>query len=705
MNHILLTIPTGAKVGLSTISIGLFRALDRQGVRVGFFKPISQPLHSRGDTEDCSTRFIASETAVVPPDPMALSEVRSYISEDRTELLMEQIVQRFNQAAQGFDVMVVEGLLQTEDFPMGAMLNKRIVQTLSAEVILVSQLHDCSPEELNRQIEIAVLEYQGSVVGSIINKAALEIVADRPLSESIDAMARQLKSQCPVFERRELDLIGIVPYAKDLLAPRTKDVAKLIHATPLFEGQMENRRVRNIELCARSIPNMLWVLKTGNLLVTPSDRNEIIVAAAMAAVNGAQIAGLILTGDMEPDEGVLKFCRKAWDTGLPVLRVNLTSFQTAKALTEMNPEIPADDSERINKAMDLVARSIDGGWIRKALATAVKTRLSPAAFRHMLARRASSRCKRIVLPEGNEPRTIQAAISCQLRGISDCILLGVESEIRAQAEALGVVIPDELQIIEPEKVLAKYVPPLVEMRKHKNMTEEIAKDHLSDNVVLGTMMLALGEVDGLVSGAVHSSANTVRPALQLIKTHKEAKIVSSIFFMCLPEQVLVYGDCAINPDPDAEELADIAIQSAESAKAFGMEPSIAMISYSTLGSGSGKDVDKVVEATRLVRELRPDLLIDGPLQYDAASTADVAAKKAPDSPVAGKANVFIFPDLNTGNTTYKAVQRSANVISIGPMLQGLNKPVNDLSRGALVDDIIYTIALTAIQAQQREDLL
>ncbi len=702
MNHILLTIPTGAKVGLSTISIGLFRALDRQGVRVGFFKPISQPMHSRGGVEDCSTKFITTETAIVPPEPIPLSEVRRYISEDKTELLMEQIVQRFNQAAHGFDAMVVEGLLQTEDFPMGAMLNKRIALTLSAEVILVSQYHDVTPVELNRQIEIAALEYNGSVVGSIINKADVEIVADRPLSEGIEELTRELRTNCPVFERRNLDLIGIVPYSRDLLAPRTSDVAKLINASPLFPGQMEHRRVHNIELCARTIPNMLWVLKSGNLLVTPGDRHEIIISAAMAALNGAQLAGLIITGDVEPDEGVLKLCRKAWETGLPVMRVNLTSFQTAKALSEMNPEIPVDDSERINKAMDLVARSIDGGWIRKALSTAVKTRLSPAAFRHMLARRAASRKKRIVLPEGNEPRTIQAAIACQLRGLSDCILLGSKADIQAQAEALGVEIPVELQILEPEKVVQDYVAPLVKMRKHKNMTEEIAKDHLSDNVVLGTMMLALGEVDGLVSGAVHSSANTVRPALQLIKTHKEAKIVSSIFFMCLPEQVLVYGDCAINPDPSAEELADIAIQSAESAKAFGMEPSIAMISYSTLGSGSGKDVDKVVEATKLVKELRPDLLIDGPLQYDAASTADVAAKKAPDSPVAGKANVFIFPDLNTGNTTYKAVQRSANVISIGPMLQGLNKPVNDLSRGALVDDIIYTIALTAIQAQQRE---
>jgi phosphate acetyltransferase len=701
MKHILLTIPTGPKVGLSTISMGLFRALDRQGVRVGFFKPISQPISGSG--EDCSTKFIASQSEFTPPEPFSMNEVRDYIGKGNVEMLMEAIVQRFNQVNQDYDAVVVEGLLQGDDFPSAAMLNKRLVQTLSAEVLLVAQYHASKPEILNRQLEIGSVEYENSVAGCIINKADVAVQGDRPVVEAIQVLTDELQRDCPVFNARNLRLVGIVPYATSLLAPRTKDVAQLINATPLFEGEMHSRRVQNIELCARSVPNMLYVLKTGNLLVTPGDRHDIILAAAMASMNGVQLAGLILTGDAEPAENVLKLCRRAWDSGLPIFRVPLTSFLTAKALTEMNPEIPLDDSERINNAMDLVARSIDGEWIRTVMATAVKARLSPAAFRHQLARTAASNKKRIVLPEGNEPRTIQAAATCEHRGISHCVLLGDKEEILAQVDALGVKLPESVEIIEPKSVIEKYVPHLVEMRKHKNMTEEIAHDHLSDNVVLGTMMLALGEVDGLVSGAVHSSANTVRPALQLIKTHKDAKIVSSIFFMCLPDQVLVYGDCAINPDPSAEELADIAIQSADSTKAFGIDPILAMISYSTLGSGSGKDVDKVVEATALVKKLRPDLLIDGPLQYDAASTADVAAKKAPDSPVAGRANIFIFPDLNTGNTTYKAVQRSANVISIGPMLQGLNKPVNDLSRGALVDDIIYTIALTAIQAQQREN--
>ena len=287
---------------------------------------------------------------------------------------------------------------------------------------------------------------------------------------------------------------------------------------------------------------------------------------------------------------------------------------------------------------------------------------------------------------------------CEERGIAHCILLADPEEVQRVAARQGISLHEGLEIIAPGEVAADYVAPMLALRKHKGLTQAVAEEALQDTVVLGTMMLAQGEVDGLVSGAVHTTANTIRPAFQLIKTAPEVKVVSSIFFMCLPEQVLVYGDCAVNPDPSAEELADIALQSAESAQAFGIAPRVAMLSYSTGASGTGSDVEKVKKATKLAQAARPELLIDGPLQYDAAAIRAVAESKAPDSKVAGRATVFIFPDLNTGNTTYKAVQRSANVISIGPMLQGLRKPVNDLSRGALVEDIVYTVALTAIQA-------
>ena len=327
--------------------------------------------------------------------------------------------------------------------------------------------------------------------------------------------------------------------------------------------------------------------------------------------------------------------------------------------------------------------------------------LSPAAFRYQLAELARAAGACVVLPEGTEPRTVQAAVACAQRGIARSVLLGPPGEVAALARSLGLQLPDGVAVVDPRGLAECYAAPLAQLRQHRGWTEEIAIEHLADPITVGTMMLQQSAVDGMVSGAVHSTAATVRPALQILGTKPGGRLVSSVFFMCLPDEVVIYGDCAINPRPDAEDLADIAMQSAASARAFGIEPRVAMISFSTGTSAVGKDVDKVAKATRIVREREPGLAVDGPLQYDAAAIASVGHSKRPGSPVAGQANVFIFPDLDTGNTTYKAVQRSAHVVSIGPMLQGLAKPVNDLSRGALVDDIIYTIALTAIQSRAR----
>ena len=367
--------------------------------------------------------------------------------------------------------------------------------------------------------------------------------------------------------------------------------------------------------------------------------------------------------------------------------------------------IPASNTDDLAKkdidTAQIVATNLSTQWLTH-LATKPQENLllSPPAFRHKLTALAKQANKLVVLPEGNDIRTIKAAAICCERQIARCQLIGNKAEILEIAKQESIDLPDNLLITEPETIRKNYVEPLVALRKSKGLTPEQAITMLQDNVMLSTMMLQQGQVDGLVSGAVNTTANTIRPALQLIKTAPGSSLVSSVFFMLLPDQVLVYGDCAINPDPSAEQLADIAIQSADSAAAFGIEPRVAMISYSTGSSGQGSAVEKVIEATKIAQQKRPDLMIDGPLQYDAAIMENVAKKKAPNSPVAGKATVFIFPDLNTGNTTYKAVQRTADLVSIGPMLQGMNKPVNDLSRGALVDDIVYTIALTAIQATQ-----
>ena len=398
----------------------------------------------------------------------------------------------------------------------------------------------------------------------------------------------------------------------------------------------------------------------------------------------------------------MELAESALGKGLPILRAAGDSFTTALRISQMPIAVPGDDTARMNTVLNTVAEHLDNETLASAFRAPATTKLSPPAFRYQLIQKARAAQKRIVLPEGEEPRTVRAAVICTEKNIARCVLLGKRENIEKVAASQGITLPEGLEIMDPDVVRERYVAPMVELRKSKGLTPQQAQAQLEDTVVIGTMMLAIDEVDGLVSGAVHTTANTVRPALQLIKTAPGSSIVSSVFFMLMPDQVLAYADCAINPNPTAEELAQIAKQSSDSAAAFGITPKVAMISYSTGTSGAGEDVEKVRKATELAREQFPELVLDGPMQYDAASVADVGRQKAPNSPVAGQATVFVFPDLNTGNTTYKAVQRSANVLSVGPMLQGLRKPVNDLSRGALVDDIVFTIALTAIQAHSIE---
>jgi phosphate acetyltransferase len=519
-----------------------------------------------------------------------------------------------------------------------------------------------------------------------------------------------VKSKCDIFTKEDacnFALIGVIPFEYKLLSPRTYDMAQHLGATIIKKGDIMNRRVDCIKIVARSVKNMVCTLKANTLIITPADRDDIILAVCMAATNGVPLAGLALSGGYEPDSHVLQLCSKAFKTGLPLLALEMDSYVTAATASNIDKHIAIDDIERIKKVMNYSAERLRiSECIMKRCTLQRQPRMSPAAFMYLLETLAMERTKRIVLPEGDDPRIIKAAVICHERNIARCTILGDPSEVLQLAEAQDLTLPDDLEILNPDMDMRlKYVDAMVELRKHKGLSRPMALAQLEDVSVLGTMMLAVGDVDGLVSGACHSTANTVRPALQLIKTRADAKLISSIFFMLLPNQVCIYGDCAINPDPNADELADIALQSAASAEAFGIEPRVAMLSYSTGNSGKGSDVDKVREATRIAQERRPDLLIDGPLQFDAACSADVAVKKAPNSKVAGNATVLVFPDLNTGNTTYKAVQRTAQVVAVGPMLQGLRRPVNDLSRGCLVEDIVYTIALTAIQATKAEEVI
>ncbi len=722
MKHTFFLAASGAGVGLTSVCLGLVRALDRRGIRVGFCKPISQN-HTAAGEPDPSALIIQATMGWSPPESIPIQVADDHVREEHIGDLMERVVEKVAEAGEGADVVIVEGLLPAEGRTFNNRLNRMMASSLDAEVILVTTPGEESPEEFGRRIETIAALYGGidhpKLVGCILNKVGkprggsstglVPIVdssddddngEDIISAEETAAIVARLTAACPLFRDGSFEPLGAIPSNSRLQAFRTCDVARHLRAEAVSAGDMARRRVYSVALCARTVSHIHHVFAPGALLIMPSDREDVIIAAALAALNGIALAGIVLTGDAPLDPTLADLCRRAFETGLPVLKVRTGSYQTALDLSRMSAEVPSDDMERMNNVMDFIARGIEVARIEARCEVELAVRMSPAAFRHRLASRARELDRRIILPEGEEPRTIQAAVACHQRRIARCVLLGNPEEIRRVAAANGVGLPDELEILDAAALRPRYVAPLVEMRRHKQLSEHDALEALEDNVMLGTMMLALDEVDGLVSGAVHSSANTIRPALQLIKTRDDARVVSSVFFMCLPEQVLVYGDCAVNPNPDAETLADIAIQSAHTAVSFGIQARVALISYSTGESGSGADVEKVRKATEIARALRPELPLDGPLQYDAAAIAEVAATKAPDSPVAGQATVFVFPDLNTGNTTYKAVQRSANLVSVGPVLQGLRKPVNDLSRGALVDDIIYTIAVTAIQSAE-----
>lgn len=699
MSRKIMLIPIESGVGLTSISIGMVRAIEQQGCRVDFFKPVNQTPDSQSH-QDKSLQLVKIGSNISPQPGFSTAHVEHMISEGNADVLMEEVIGKLEAHSGDTDILVIEGMVPSRLHPYANRVNREIASALGAEVVFVVTPGGRTPAQLEDQIEIIARNYGGvknpRLIGCIVNKVGAE-QDDEQGFEAYQAALHKL----PIFARKDFDLLGCLPWQQELMAARVADLATHLKATIINEGDMLHRRLRGITFCARTVANMVSHFKPGMLLVTSGDRSDVIVAAALSALNGTKLGAILLTGGYQPEARIMALCEQAFAQGLPVLATETDTWHTSLALQAFDPEVPVDDEQRVEKVKMHVASHLDKDWLAGLISDKRKQRLlSPPAFRYRLTELARKAQKTIVLPEGNEPRTIKAASICGQRGIAKCILLGSREEITRLAEHQGIELGEGVTIVEPEQVKQNYVAPMVELRKHKGLTELIAKEQLDDNVTLGTMMLQQGEVDGLVSGAVHTTANTIRPPLQLIRTAPGYNLVSSIFFMLLPDQVLVYGDCAINPDPSAEQLADIAIQSADSAAAFGIEPKVAMISYSTGSSGQGSDVEKVREATDIAKQRRPDLIIDGPLQYDAAIMENVARKKAPDSPVAGKATVFIFPDLNTGNTTYKAVQRSAELVSIGPMLQGMAKPVNDLSRGALVDDIVYTIALTAIQSTQ-----
>lgn len=707
----ILLVPTGESVGLTSACLGLIYALDCQGIKAGFVKPFSQEPQAAADRTTALYRHLFSNETV---EPISHAAVTRRLSHDENDELLEDAVRLHREIAKKHDLIIVEGLVPTSRDAFASQLNADLAKALDAKVLIVSTADIRNPAAAAEKIETQLRHFGGAgnarTAGALFmrTKGLPEGAAQVPVTldpnlrliSDINSFTAELKKHNANIGTEAFPVIGLVPFSNTLSVPRMSDLAAHISAHWINEGEAKQRRVLHSSLIASNIEHELHKFVAGELIISASDRIDVLLASSLANSNGIPLAGLVLTEHHQPNEQVLNFCQTAIKQGLPIVHTPLSTFETAQELANLSNEIPVDDTERAEQVTRFVSSHIDPAWLTQLINGSYKPRLSPSAFRHELVQKSIAAKKRIVLPEGDEPRTVQAAAICQSRGIAQCVLLAKPEAVVEVAKARGIELPYDLEIIDPDLIRGNYVEKMVELRKGK-INELQAREQLQDTVVLGTMMLALDQVDGLVSGAVHTTANTVRPAFQLIKTAPEYSLVSSVFFMLLPDEVYVYGDCAINPDPDAEQLAEIAIQSADSAKAFGIDPRIAMISYSTGTSGAGAEVEKVAEATRIAQARRPDLLIDGPLQYDAASVESVGRSKAPDSKVAGRANVFIFPDLNTGNTTYKAVQRAADVVSVGPMLQGLNKPVNDLSRGALVDDIVFTIALTAIQSEQQ----
>ena len=676
MARILMLLPTGEHVGLKASTYAFSQFFSNHGLRTRIFRPIYQP----------GVQQVADKGA------MSLSTAMNLYAKGHHESLMDDVVSQLYAQTETVDCIIIPGLHAGADQSITQAINKKIALALNASLVIITSCQNESMQTVVDRIENAkqFSSYRGKhrVVGAIINKATTTGI------EEISAIKSDLS----------VPIIAAIPWQDGLASMRVADIIKPLSARIFHTGSLEDARIQRPTLCARGVDNMISALQPGTLIITAADRSDILLAAAIAVANGTTLAGLLLTGGDEPHPDIYRLVQPLITTSLPILLTTYDSFTTTMHLQNMPYHIQDDDAFMQKQAGHKLSPYFDSQWLDTWLSGQYSPLLTPAAFCYQLAERAKAQPKKILLPEGEEPRIIAAAIEACHRQVAHPILLGNRRTIIESAENMGLVWNPEIQTIDPQQHRTRFIEPLVQMRKHKGMDKHIAAAQLEDPIVLGTMMLAMDEVDGMVAGAITTTANTIRPALQLIKTAPQTSMVSSLFFMCLPSQVMVYADCAMNPNPDAEALAHIARATAQSAQQFGLEPRVAMLSYATGNSGKGVEVDKVVAATTLLRDIAPELLVDGPLQYDAAINPGVAAKKAPDSPVAGAANVLIFPDLNTGNTTYKAVQRSADALCIGPMLQGLRRPVNDLSRGASIEDILFTIIITAIQAQSNSSL-
>jgi phosphate acetyltransferase len=695
--------------GKSTIALGLLETLKRSGKRIGVYRPVSRSSAESDYILDLLLTYLGT------PGPAADFVGATYdeVHAD-PDAALAQIVGRYKAVERRYDVVVILGSDYTDvASPTELSYNARIAANLGAPVLLVlgGRSHeDVTPaarahvftgsartsEEMFQAAEIALAELADE------HAQLAAVIANRVGPECLDEVTAAIA--------RAVDPSGTIPVwslPEDnvLVAPTLQALMEALDGT-LHRGDPEllGREALGVVVSAMSMENVLTRLMEGAAVVVPGDRSEVLLAVLMAhdAETFPALTGIILNGGFEVSPPIERLIA-GLGGDLPIVKTDLNTFDTVLRITRTRGRLAAESQRKLDLALALFDHHVDGNQVLAMLDVAREDVVTPLMFEYMLLERARSNRKHIVLPEGDDDRILRAASTLLQRQAAALTILGDEADITARAARLGLDLSGA-QVLSPldptlrERFAAEYA----RLRAHKGVTLESARDIVTDVSYFGTMMVQLGMADGMVSGAAHTTAHTIRPAFEIIKTTPDVSIVSSVFLMCLEDRVLVYGDCAVNPNPTAEQLADIAISSAHTAARFGIEPRIAMLSYSTGESGAGDDVKKVRAATALVRERRPDLLVEGPIQYDAAADATVAAAKMPGSRVAGHATVFIFPDLNTGNNTYKAVQRSAGAVAIGPVLQGLRKPINDLSRGALVKDIINTVAITAIQAQGEE---
>ncbi|WP_449768902.1 phosphate acetyltransferase [Isoptericola aurantiacus] len=682
--------------GKSTVALGVLDLLVRQVRRVGVFRAVSRvPERPAADggagVRDHVLELMLAHDGVDLDYTDAVGVTYDEVHAD-PDAALSRIVDRYHRVAARCDAVVVLGTDYTDVSGATELaFNARVAANLDSPVLLVVSGRDRGVEDVTTLTRLSLAELRAN------HAQPLGVVVNRAEGVVRDADARTRAT----FTGDDLPtwVIGEEPF---LGAPTVAQLADAVDGTLLLgDRDLMSREALDVIVGAMTFEHLLGHLTDGAVVITPGDRTDVVLGmlAVQAADRFPSLAGIILTGGLRPS-GRSGQLAAALQPHVPIIATAKDTYEVARAASRTRGAMTTDAQRKHDVARAMFEQSVDGDALLARLAVERTPVVTPLMFEHELVERARGDRRRVVLPEGDDDRILRAASTVLARGIADLVILGDETAIRRRATELGLDISAAtvLSPTDPEHV-ERFAAEYARLRAHKGMTVERAREIVTDVSYFGTMMAHLGLADGMVSGAAHTTAHTIRPSFEIIKTRPGVSVVSSVFLMCLPDRVLVYGDCAVNPDPTAEQLADIAASSAATADQFGVTPQVAMLSYSTGASGSGADVDKVRTATDLVRERHPDLSVEGPIQYDAAVDASVAASKLPDSAVAGRASVFIFPDLNTGNNTYKAVQRSAGAVAVGPVLQGLNKPVNDLSRGALVADIVNTVAITAIQAQ------